>query len=338
MENQKILSISVAAYNLEKYIEQNLQSFINAKCRDYIEVLVVDDGSKDNTANSVEDYQKKYPNTIRLIKQKNSGAGSTVNTGLKYATGKYFKIVDGDDWVNTQHLEVFIEHLKEVDADMVITNYDKYSETHNKIIKKNKVDLPKNKILEFSQFSNNVYINMYSFTYKTSILKENRIQLDNGFYTDVEYILFPMPYIKNFIYFELSVYIYRVGREGQSVNIKSMQKNLKAHDLVLNHLIKFYEENKQNINHNTKKFLSRRIAIMAWTQINTLLTLKDDKNMKKNIEELILKIKSSSIDIYNELKKIKYARWMVNSNYKVVGLLSKLKLLKLKILKLGKRI
>lgn len=338
MENKKILSISVAAYNLEKFIEQNLKSFVNTKYRNDIEVLVIDDESKDKTPQIIEHYQRKYPNTIKLIRQKNAGPGSTINTALDNATGKYFRTVDGDDWVNSENLDKLIEVLKGTDVDMIITNHERYNEYKKKVVRIEKADLPNNEIQKFAEICNKLYLQMPCVSFRTSIFKENKIKIDNGFYTDVEYTLYPIPYIKTVLYLDFTVYISRLGRAGQSTNIKSMQKHIKDHDIVLNSLIKFYEENKQNLNDDSKKYLSRRISKMAWTQINVLLTLKNDKNMKKDIKELILRIKSNSIDIYNNLKEIKYVRWIINSNYKAVTLLSMLRLLKIKILQLEKRL
>ena len=120
---QKVLSVSVAAYNVEKFIEQCLDSCMEFKAAvdsgvvitakrggrvEHVEadkiVIVTDDGSKDRTSEIVSAYEKKYPGTFRLISQKNAGPGSTVNSGIKHATGKYFRMVDGDDWVNTAQM------------------------------------------------------------------------------------------------------------------------------------------------------------------------------------------------------------------------------------------
>ena len=109
---QKVLSISVEAYNVEKFIEQCLDSFIDPAILDRVEVLVTDDGSKDRTPEIVSTYEKKYPGTFRLISQKNAGPGSTVNSGIKHATGKYFRMVDGDDWVNTAQMGAFLDILE----------------------------------------------------------------------------------------------------------------------------------------------------------------------------------------------------------------------------------
>ena len=105
---EKILSVSVAAYNLESMIRQCLDSFIRPEILEKVEVLVTDDGSKDQTREIVAEYEKKYPGSFKLIAQKNAGPGSTVNSGLAHATGKYFRMVDGDDWVNTNEMEAYL--------------------------------------------------------------------------------------------------------------------------------------------------------------------------------------------------------------------------------------
>ena len=108
---EKILSISVAAYNVEQFIVQNIESFLGTSVSSKIEVLIIDDGSKDCTAQIVKEYEMKYPEIIKLIHQENSGPGSTVNNGIQHANGKYFRMVDGDDWVNTNDLENYIHFL-----------------------------------------------------------------------------------------------------------------------------------------------------------------------------------------------------------------------------------
>ena len=122
----KILSISVASYNLGEMIEENLRSLCDERYIDDIEVLVVDDGSTDDTPKRVEKFVKKYPDSVKLIRQPNSGPGATVNNGISHATGKYFRMLDGDDWVNKDDFAILIDKLKEVDVDVVFTNYVRY--------------------------------------------------------------------------------------------------------------------------------------------------------------------------------------------------------------------
>ena len=108
----KLLTISVAAYNLENMIQQCLNSFIDDEILEKVEVLITDDGSKDRTREIVATYEQKYPNTFHLIAQKNAGPGSTVNSGILHATGKYFRMVDGDDWINTPEMKSYLAYLR----------------------------------------------------------------------------------------------------------------------------------------------------------------------------------------------------------------------------------
>ena len=100
--NEKILTVTIPSYNVEAYLEDCLESFVNSEVMDDIEVLIVNDGSSDNTAKIAQRYVDKYENTFRLINKENGGHGSTINTGVREAKGKYFKVVDGDDWVDTR--------------------------------------------------------------------------------------------------------------------------------------------------------------------------------------------------------------------------------------------
>lgn len=325
MKQEKILSISVAAYNLEKLISKNIESFVNSEVKDKIEIIVTDDESKDNTAKIVKEYENKYPGIVKLVKQKNAGPGSTVNSGIKNATGKYFKMVDGDDWVVTENLKEIIEFLEKTDVDMVITNYQIFSNKDEKVIENVKFDLPHNKELKFEEYCRNLDLAMHAVMFKTSILQENKIKLDNGFYTDIEYVLLPTKFIKTFAYINLDLYVYLVAQANQSVSIQSMRKNIKMHDQVLNRLINFYEEKKkENINRNMLIYIRNRVGIMAANQLSTYLTYDDKKERVENIKKFNEELKSKSNDIYNGYKKNKKAFAILYSNYLLTNIISKM--------------
>ena len=312
--NEKVLTISVAAYNLGDMIRKNLESFVCSKYIDKLEVIVTNDGSKDDTKEIIEEYSKEYKGSIVLIDKKNEGAGSTVNSGIKYATGRYFKMVDGDDWVNTKELDNLIENLIYSDADMVLTNYSVFSSEENKIIKYDRLNLRENVQLDFkSIFHSNIY--MYNITYKTKILRENNIILDNGFYTDQEYILFPLPYVHNIVYFNLDVYVYLVGREGQSMSINSLKKHIDMHELVAINLTKFFEKNKWGLSDDTKRFIVSRIINLLHTHLCILLSEEENSKLKQNIKSFNIKIRNESKQIYSSYKKIKKSGLIIYSNY-----------------------
>ena len=121
--DEKILTVTIPSYNVEAYLEDCLESFVNSEVMDDIEVLIVNDGSSDNTVKIAQRYVDKYENTFRLINKENGGHGSTINTGVREAKGKYFKVVDGDDWVDTRSFIHLVKVLKESDADIVASNY-----------------------------------------------------------------------------------------------------------------------------------------------------------------------------------------------------------------------
>ena len=100
----KILTVTIPAYNVEKYMDEVLPTFLEESILNKIEILIVNDGSKDGTSKKGKQYEQQYPAVIRLIDKENGGHGSTINKGIELATGKYFKVVDGDDWVDTHAL------------------------------------------------------------------------------------------------------------------------------------------------------------------------------------------------------------------------------------------
>lgn len=321
----KLISISVAAYNLEKYIKQNLESFVNARNRDYIEVLVIDDESTDATTSIVEEYVKKYPNVIKLIKQKNAGPGSTVNNGISNATGKYFRMVDGDDWVNTNNLDYIVEKLKNLDADIVIANYDVYDDSKQEIVKTNQPNINlKEEIFKFDDICSQVSLDMHNVIFKTSILKENKIKLDNGFYTDVEYLLLPTKFIESAIYFDKSIYIYRIARLGQSVSLNSLQKHIDQHDKVLKRLVNYYESNKKLMSDEKLTYLTNRISLVADSEFITLMSYTMTKDNINRVKNFVNELKKISKDIYQKFVKGKKEKILIATNYKIIKLESKL--------------
>lgn len=322
-EFEKILSISVAMYNLEKLIVQNIESFTDSKARELLEVIVTDDESSDSSVKIVEEYVNKYPNTIKLIKQHNQGPGSTINSGIKNATGKYFMLVDGDDWVNTDNLNTLVDNLKKVDVDMVITDYDIYDDVQKIIYKTSKSNLPTNKIMNFEDVCRNLSLSMHATIYKTEIFQKNKIVIDNCFYTDVEYVLFPIPYVNSVIYYPFSVYVYRTGREGQSVNIKSMQKNIKMHEFILNNILNYYECNKSDMKYNTRYFMANRIAEMALSHMTILLSFEDDSNRRKKIKTFVNELKKNNSDVYSIMKKSLKIKILIYSDYHLINILYK---------------
>lgn len=321
---EKILSVSVAAYNLESMIRQCLDSFIRPEILEKVEVLVTDDGSKDQTREIVAEYEKKYPGSFKLIAQKNAGPGSTVNSGLAHATGKYFRMVDGDDWVNNNEMETYLTYLEEHDTDMVCTSYCCVDhETGEKRLEMLKTDIMDREI-QFEQVAKDLFLAMHNITYKTSILKENSIRLDNGFYTDLEYLLFPTPYIHTVAFLSQTIYMYRVSLSTQSMNIKSLQKNVQMHRDVLEHLLREYEAYHMSAHWNASigSYYCKRIAATVGTQLSIYLSFKDTKTYKKITKAMVEELKREHDTVYREIMKLKTFQVLVHTGFSSYGIVS----------------
>lgn len=273
---KKILTVTVPSYNVEKFLENTLDSFVDERVLDDIEVLIVDDGSKDKTAEIGRKYEEKYPDTFRVISKENGGHGSTINRGIGEAKGKYFKVVDGDDWVDQDGFAELIQRLKTCDADYVFTNYYEVNDVTGELNPVTFPEIRKEEQMPFEMIANETRISMHALVLKTSILKENQIRLDeHSFYVDVEYILYPIPYVKNVIYFDIFVYMYRLAQVNQSVSMLGYQKHMQNHIDVIFHVLDYINAYKEKADYDKLKelYMARRIAEMVHGQVDVFISL-----------------------------------------------------------------
>ena len=281
---EKILSIVIPSYNVEKYIDKCVRSMLVDSILDDIEILIVNDGSKDSTPTIAQGYVEKYPQTVRLIDKENGGHGSTINAGIREATGKYFKVVDGDDWLNTPNLERFVEILKNVDVDVVASNYLCIQDETYDVLSEKRVTSDKSfygTVRDMDKGEVNEVIKMHALTIRTSILKENNIVIDEHcFYVDAEYIAYPMPYVKTVYYDEAFIYMYRLGRNGQSVDIRSMQRNRAMHMKVLQSLQAFYDTLPQ-MTEEKKSYIEKVICQVMENQFQIYISMGTEKEIQK---------------------------------------------------------
>lgn len=321
---EKVLSVSVAAYNLGSMIEQCLDSFIQEDILERVEVLVTDDGSKDNTAEIVAEYEKKYPGTFRLIRQKNAGPGSTVNSGLAHATGKYFRMVDGDDWVNTKEMKAYLDYLESHEIDMVCTNYccvdHETGEQKNQILKVNTWGQE----MALKDVAENLHLEMHNVTFRMQILKEHAIRLDHGFYTDTEYLMLPTPYIRTVAFLKEIIYMYRVSLSTQSMNIRSLQRNEKMHRDVIDRLLGEYAEYRKSAGWNpqTGSYYCRRIAAMCGTQLSIYLSFDEVAEYKAVTMEFVKNIREKNEDVYKKIMELKTYKLLVYSHFLLFGIIA----------------
>lgn len=297
---QKVLTVVIPSYNVEKYLEQTLDSFVDERILEEIEVLIVDDGSKDNTAQIGRAYQEKYPQAFRVISKENGGHGSTINRGIEEAEGTYFKVVDGDDWVNTEDFVKLVSALKTAEAEYIVTNYYEVNDISGQKTPKTFHELQGKEIWDFKEACKLRQIGMHALVIRTDILKKNHIRLDEHcFYVDVEYILYPVPYVKTVQYFDFYIYMYRLAVTTQSVSIQGYQKHMQNHIDVIMHLTEFYEKYRDNGAPEKVEYIGKRIAQMVGDQITVFMSFPEhDKEIKAKFIRFDKELKKRSEDIY----------------------------------------
>lgn len=320
----KILSVSVAAYNVENFIRQNIESFLETDVSDKIELLVVNDGSKDRTADIAGEYQEKYPHIIRLINQENAGPGSTVNTALHNATGKYFRMVDGDDWVDKSGLKTYLDFMEKELVDVIYTDYCKVDHSTNEQRHQTIDYLYKNKVLKYADVCGHIDVSMHNVTYRTELLKVNKFTIDNCFYTDMEYLLYPVRYLNTIAVLDCNVYMYRVSLATQSVNINSMVKNKAMHKMVFEHLLEDWSKGGEGISlsDGRRAFFENKMLVMAGAHLSIILAQKPCRQTKEELREFIRYIEKMDYDLYQKFIQLRTVRILQKTNYLVFGLLS----------------
>lgn len=323
---KKLLTISVASYNVEKYLAQVLESCMINTAKEDLDIIVVDDGSKDKTKKIAEEYQEKYPEFIRCISKENGGYGSTINTSLKYAQGKYFKILDGDDWYNTEELQILVEKLRDCDSDMIVNDYTEvYEDTGEKKVISYPM-VPEEKVIEFEDICKDLVLSMHAVMYRTEVLRQMKLKiLEKCFYTDTLYLLLPIPYIRTIVYFNQNIYQYRLAVGGQSVSVEGIRKHYKDGQKVLDTLIPVL--NSLNKDSNRYHYMLGQVSLSAKFQMNAYLYLPHSKTVKKQIIEFDRHLKQQQPDVYKTMNNRKM-RWFRNTGYVFYGLYSRYMLYK----------
>lgn len=230
----KTISFAVPCYNSASYMGTCIESLLACdEGKDDIEIIIVDDGStKDNTAEVADEWAAKYPGTIRAIHQENAGHGGAVNTGLAAAEGRYFKVVDSDDWLDTDAMHEVMAYLRrqmelENATDLVIANYV-YEKVHEgtRTVMRYKNVFPQGEEFtwdEVGRFNSSQYLLMHSVIYRTELLQEMGLKLpEHTFYVDNIFVYVPLPQVKTLYYLDVDMYRYFIGREDQSVNEQVM--------------------------------------------------------------------------------------------------------------------
>ncbi len=289
----KLLSIAVPCYNSSAYMRRCIDSLLPGG--EDVEIIIVNDGSKDNTADIAEEYRERFPSIV-VVNKENGGHGSAVNAGIEHARGLYFKVVDSDDWVNQSAYIRILDTLKELlqdgkTIDMFISNYvyEKEGEKRKKVMKYHHA-LPQEQIFTWKDvrhFRVGQYILMHSVIYRTNLLRECGLKLpEHTFYVDNIFVFNPLPYVKTMYYLDVNFYRYFIGREDQSVNEQVMIGRIDQQIKVNKLLMDYYVSEKQRIivNGKVRRYMLNYLDII--TTVSSVLLIRSEvpENLEKKKE------------------------------------------------------
>lgn len=284
---EKLLSIIVPTYNVENYLGQCLDSLCMKKTNGKMEVLIINDGSTDSSADIARGYIRNHPEVFRLINKENGGHGSAINRGIQEAEGKYFKVVDSDDWVDAEALDRLLSHLESSASDVVYTNFyhvDNRSGRKTVEFARPFPEVEYGREYHFSELKNNFFLKMHGYTIRTELLK-NIPQIDEHcFYVDMEYVLFPVPQIETITFLDIFVYQYRIGLPGQSMSIQKMKRNANDYDRVLGRVLNFYSQWAPKLPPEKLGYMEHVLGRMAASRIKIYLSQPYSRSNRKAIE------------------------------------------------------
>ena len=307
----KLLTIAIPCYNSAAYMRRCIDSLIVGG--EDIEIIIVNDGSTDNTADIAKEYAQRFPSIVKVVNKENGGHGSAVNAGLENANGLYFKVVDSDDWVSQSAYDSIITHLKDLlkdgkSVDMFISNfvYEKEGEKRKKVMKYRHA-LPEEQVFTWKDvrhFRVGQYILMHSVIYRTNLLRECGLKLpEHTFYVDNVFVFNPLAYVKTMYYLDVNFYRYYIGREDQSVNenvmISRIDQQIKVNKLMVDYYIDGLP--RIRLNGKVRRYMVNYLDII--TTVSSVLLIRSglDENLEKK-KELWSYIKSKDKWLWARLR------------------------------------
>ncbi|MCI5481287.1 MAG: glycosyltransferase family 2 protein [Lachnospiraceae bacterium] len=306
----KLLTFTVPCYNSEAYMEKCIRSLLTGG--EDVEIIIVDDGSRDGTAAIADRFAAEYPTIIKAVHQENGGHGEAVNAGLRNATGLYFKVVDSDDWVNQEAYEKVLSTLKRLlheqqVIDMMICNYvyEKQGALRKKVMRY-KTAFPREEVFGWNNVKflhKGQYILMHSVIYRTKMLYDCGLELPkHTFYVDNIFVFDPLPYVKQMYYLDVNFYRYFIGREDQSVNeqvmIGRIDQQIRVTKILIDKMVSYMS---RPMNAKLKKYMINYVDIMMTVSSVLLLKSGTPENLEKK-KELWEYLRKASPKLYRKIK------------------------------------
>ena len=273
----KLLSIVIPTYNMERYLSKCLESLIvSEELMQVLEILVVNDGSKDSSSQIAHEFESKYPQTIRVIDKENGGHGSAWNRGVEEASGKFLRFLDSDDWLS--NISAFMRYIAHYDVDLIFSDLNVFYQGENRHKLYSFEVMESERIYNVNSFdwmkTNNCFngyniTNFHVCTYRTSLLKQcHPLFLEKMFYDDEILFVMPLCRAKSFAYFKGVLYNYLLGREGQT-----MDKNIVLRNIDFKIRIRKYEIEYVNSHPVNVPVIKEKLSYILNSRCNNTITL-----------------------------------------------------------------
>lgn len=261
--DKKLLSVIVPSYNMEAYLRKNCDSLlIGGEEQEWLDVILVNDGSTDKTSAIAHEYVTRFPTVFRVIDKVNGHYGSCVNAGLAIAKGVYTKVLDADDYVDTEAFRLYVKTLAAENVvgvvDLIISDYTKV-DNDGRVLDVVRYPLPRGHITMLDVGWMSFY--PHAIAYRTALLHDMHYQQTEGCaYTDGDWCNHPLAFVKTAFYYNESVTNYLLGRDGQSVDPKVMLRDISVLlGLVLGNMA-FYKAVKNQLESKYLEIFRQRIA------------------------------------------------------------------------------
>lgn len=307
MDN-KIISIVIPSYNMEDYLSRSVGSLLDDRINDYIEIIIVNDGSTDSTGRIAREYSTKYPQSIVAYDKPNGHYGSAVNAGISLANGKYIKVLDADDWFDKENFVNFVINLRDKEtADVIFTRWS-INDTSKGVVSHSLES--KNKIGEKMDIKDIVwdsrpysFYSFYGITYLTDLLKRiDYHQTEGVCYTDTEYSLYPLLKAQNAMFLDLDVYQYFIGRDGQTITKEAIKKNIGHLFKIYTRMVESFDDSLVGIK---RTFETNQLLLIAQSLYVSYLFFNNKNDVSKyNLSDLDSKLKIVSEEAYKKVGAI----------------------------------
>lgn len=318
---------------MERYLRYCLDSLLIKENFETLEVLVVNDGSKDSSSAIAHEYADRYPTVFRVIDKENGNYGSCINRGLKEASGKYIKVLDADDSFDTAHFEEFVSYLLGVAADLVLSDFAIVNEARE-ITKYHRYEFEEGEeflmdnVCTTPSFTD---MEMHAVTYRRQLLIDLGYQQTEGIsYTDQQWIFIPMLRVQRVYAFNKHVYKYLIGREGQTVSSNVRQKSMEHMIQCIYGMIDAYNKHSCEMLGGIREYFHARLKPLIKSVYITIFLAysRENKNVLIVFDQ---RIKTKNRGIYqlvevtnSRFNYIKYWREHMDTSILLVSWISKL--------------